>query len=63
MKPLRVVLVTRRFWPLIGGGERMMANLAEVFREQQIEPTVVTAQWERSWPQNRSIGLRKSMMR
>ena len=47
---LRVVLVTRRFWPLVGGAEMVMANLAEAMRQLGAETQIVTAQWERTWP-------------
>lgn len=47
---LRVVLVTRRFWPLVGGAERAMANLAAEFAARGIAVTVLTARWQPSWP-------------
>jgi glycosyltransferase involved in cell wall biosynthesis len=50
MKPLRLALVTRRFWPLVGGAEVAMSNLAAEFCRQGHEPTIVTAQWEKHWP-------------
>jgi glycosyltransferase involved in cell wall biosynthesis len=50
MSPLRLALVTRRFWPLVGGAEVAMANLAAEFRRQGQEATIVTAQWEKHWP-------------
>lgn len=50
MKPLRVALVTRRFWPLVGGAEMVMANLAAAMRRLGAETEIVTAQWERDWP-------------
>lgn len=50
MTPMRLVLVTRRFWPLIGGAERVMAELAHALQEQGANVTILTAQWERSWP-------------
>jgi glycosyltransferase involved in cell wall biosynthesis len=46
----RLALVTRRFWPLVGGAEMVMANLAAELREMGAEVTVVTAQWDPSWP-------------
>ena len=52
MKPLRVVLVTRGFWPLVGGAEVVMANLAGEFLRLGARPTVVTAQWEKAWPKS-----------
>lgn len=50
MKPMRVVLITRRFWPLVGGAEMVVANLAAEFRRQGALPTILTAQWDRRWP-------------
>ena len=51
MKPLRLALVTRRFWPLVGGAEVVMANLASEFLRQGTLPVILTAQWEKQWPQ------------
>ena len=56
MKPLRLVLVTRRFWPLVGGAEVIMANLAAEFFRQGASPVVLTAQWHKSWPQKCVMG-------
>lgn len=50
MKPLRLVFVSRRFWPLLGGAERLMADLAARFVEQGDQVELVTAGWDRSWP-------------
>ena len=50
MKPLRLALVTRRFWPLVGGAEVVMANLASEFLRQGTLPVILTAQWEKQWP-------------
>lgn len=50
MKRLRLALVTRRFWPLVGGAEVVMANLAAEFRRQGHAATIVTAQWKKHWP-------------
>lgn len=50
MSRMRVVLVTRRFWPLVGGAEMVMANLAVAMRSLGAETRIVTAQWERNWP-------------
>lgn len=51
MKPLRVVMVTRRFWPLMGGPEKLLANLAVELRQRDCETTVLTACWRRKWPE------------
>ncbi|MCP3694380.1 MAG: hypothetical protein GY917_19400, partial [Planctomycetaceae bacterium] len=50
MKPLRSVLVTRRFWPLVGGAEMVMANLGAEFQQRALPCQILTAQWEASWP-------------
>jgi glycosyltransferase involved in cell wall biosynthesis len=47
---LRVALVTRRFWPLVGGAERVMATLAEQLPKLEVKPVVLTAQWDSHWP-------------
>jgi glycosyltransferase involved in cell wall biosynthesis len=47
---LRVALVTRRFWPLVGGTERVMATLAEELAQLEAKPLVLTAQWDSHWP-------------
>ena len=43
-------MITRRFWPLVGGGEMVMANLACEFKQLGAQPTILTAQWDPSWP-------------
>lgn len=50
MSRLRLALVTRRFWPLVGGAEMAMANLAAEFRRQGHSVRIVTGRWERRWP-------------
>lgn len=50
MKPLRCVLVTRRFWPLVGGAEIVMANLGARFQQRDLSCQIVTAQWQSNWP-------------
>lgn len=47
---LRLALVTRRFWPLVGGAEMAMANLAAEFRRQGHSVRIVTGRWEKHWP-------------
>lgn len=46
----RLVMISRRFWPLVGGAETVVANLAAEFQRQGSPCTVLTAQWESSWP-------------
>ncbi|MEC7565647.1 MAG: glycosyltransferase family 4 protein [Planctomycetota bacterium] len=50
MSGLRIAMVTRRFWPLVGGGEMVMANLAEQFQLMGAKPTILTARWDTQWP-------------
>lgn len=50
MKAERLVCVIRRFWPLVGGAERFMGDFAVEAHRQGRHTTVVTAQWENSWP-------------
>jgi glycosyltransferase involved in cell wall biosynthesis len=50
MTRLRLVLVTRKFWPLVGDAESVMAGLAAELQQLGVQTTVVTAQWDRSWP-------------
>jgi len=50
VSPLRLVLITRRFWPLVGGAEGVMANLAAEFSSRGIEVTLLTARWHPDWP-------------
>lgn len=46
----RLVLVSRRFWPLVGGAESVMAQLAAAFNEQGWPTTLLTARWQPDWP-------------
>ena len=50
MSPPRLVLVTRRFWPLVGGAERVMARLAAGLSGRGWPVTILTARWEEQWP-------------
>ena len=50
MTGLRVVLISRRFWPLVGGAEKAIADLATGLRRRGAEPTILTAKWEPDWP-------------
>jgi glycosyltransferase involved in cell wall biosynthesis len=46
----RILLVTRRFWPLGAPEEAKLLELAGAWREQGAKVSVVTPQWDRSWP-------------
>ena len=50
MTPPRVVLVTRRFWPLVGGAEIMAARLANGLHARGATTTILTARWQTDWP-------------
>lgn len=46
----RVVMVSRRFWPLVGGAETVMAGLAAAFQARGASTTLLTARWRPEWP-------------
>jgi glycosyltransferase involved in cell wall biosynthesis len=50
MTRLRLVLITRRFWPLVGGAEMTMANLADALVSDGHQVTILTAAWNKDWP-------------
>jgi len=50
VSPPRVLLVTRRFWPLVGSAERVMGQLAVELAARGWKVTVLTAQWNANWP-------------
>ncbi len=50
MNPLRLVLVTRRFWPRVGGPEKVTAQLAAELAGRGCRVTVLTAAWDCRWP-------------
>ncbi len=50
MKRLRLVLVTRRFWPLVGGAATVFGELACELSRREMQVTIVTARWKKSWP-------------
>jgi glycosyltransferase involved in cell wall biosynthesis len=50
VKPPRLVMVVRRFWPLVGGPERLLANLAVELAGRGCEVIVLTARWKPAWP-------------
>lgn len=50
MSRLRLVMVARRFWPLAGGTERAIANLAAELVVRGAQVTLLTPKWEESWP-------------
>ncbi|MEX2173565.1 MAG: glycosyltransferase family 4 protein, partial [Pirellulaceae bacterium] len=48
--PLRLALVSPRYWPLAGDVEMHWLRLIEQFRLADNRVTVVTATWQRGWP-------------
>lgn len=50
MTSRRLILITRRYWPLVGGAERAMAGLAQSFHLMGHNVHVLTAKWESQWP-------------
>jgi glycosyltransferase involved in cell wall biosynthesis len=46
----RIVFVSRRFWPLLGGAETMIGNLTAALVERGVKVTILTACWEPQWP-------------
>ncbi len=50
MNPWRVVIVARRFWPLVGGPEKVLANLAVELSARGCPTMVLTARWRPNWP-------------
>lgn len=50
MPPLRVVFVANRFWPLVGGTEKNLAQLSAELVARQYQVTVWTACWQDHWP-------------
>jgi glycosyltransferase involved in cell wall biosynthesis len=51
MSGLRIVLITRRFWPLMEEGERTLARLATGLQRRGAEVTVLTGRGSADWPE------------
>ncbi|MFI4874879.1 MAG: glycosyltransferase family 4 protein [Blastopirellula sp. JB062] len=51
MNRFSLALVTRRFWPLVGGAEMVMANLAQEMRRQDADVRILSARWQKTWPE------------
>jgi len=47
----RIVMIARRFWPLVGGAETQTSLLAREFRRRGFPTTILTARWHSSWPE------------
>ena len=48
---MRVVIVTRQFWPIAGGNERAIAHLAAALVARGAKVTVITTRWDQNWPE------------
>lgn len=50
MNPLRLVVVTRRFWPLLDEAEGWLTTLVVELVRAGVQVTVITARWDSDWP-------------
>lgn len=50
MRPLRIALATRRYWPLTGGPATVTSQLAAALAAAGHQPTVITPRWGTDWP-------------
>lgn len=55
IKPIRVYMVVRLFYPWIGGAERQAHKLAKTLTDKGVEVELVTGWWFRSTPQHDEI--------
>ncbi len=46
----RIVFITRRFWPLLGGAETAIARLSAAIVARGGKATILTARWDPQWP-------------
>jgi glycosyltransferase involved in cell wall biosynthesis len=46
----RVVIITRRYWPLVGGAATALADLAGGLARRGAQTTVLTPRWQSHWP-------------
>jgi glycosyltransferase involved in cell wall biosynthesis len=56
MAHLRLVIVTPRFWPLLGDGPAHLLRLAESLLSLGHDVQIVTPRWKRSWPEQMMVG-------
>lgn len=52
MTPLRLLMVTPRYWPLVGDTERVTSRLANEFCARGCSTTILTARWHNDWPES-----------
>ncbi len=50
MTPLRLLMVTPRYWPLVGDTERVTTRLSNEFCARGCPTTILTARWQSGWP-------------
>ncbi|MFV1967371.1 MAG: glycosyltransferase family 4 protein [Pirellulaceae bacterium] len=50
MSAMRLVIITPRYWPLVGETERWVAHLVQAIRTRVEQVTVLTARWDTTWP-------------
>ena len=50
MIPLRLAIITRRFWPYCGPAEMEAAELAELITQSGHHLEIITVRWEKNWP-------------
>ncbi|MCA9053551.1 MAG: glycosyltransferase family 4 protein [Planctomycetaceae bacterium] len=50
MNQLRLLMVTPRYWPLVGDTERVTSRLAHEFCARGCSTTILTARWNNDWP-------------
>lgn len=48
--PIRLVMISRRYWPLVGGSEHALAHLARGVQAQEASVTLLTPRWQHDWP-------------
>ena len=51
MNSLRLLMVTPRYWPLVGDTERVTTRLANEFCARGCPTTILTARWHSNWPE------------
>ncbi len=56
MKPPRLVLIARRFWPMVGGSTKSLARLAAELVDCGCQATVLTVGWSPRWPKELAYG-------
>jgi glycosyltransferase involved in cell wall biosynthesis len=50
MNEIRVVMIVRRFWPLAGGEESLLADLSQQLHQLGMSPLILTARFDARWP-------------